>query len=777
MRRLLILIIISLLIGLFWIGGCDFFKHDIEGPDRGNVPPVVQFVNIPVERARFMSDTTIYWYGTDVDGFIIQFRYAVVEEAVVGDNPETYLTGTADSLIPWVVLDVSLSDPQTNARITMSADISDPVRSYVASYVFIQAVDNLNARSSVVYRLFYKNNHFPNTTISARGVNDPYVNTATVGGILEGVTISWSGEDPIDYPRNPPPFQFQWRFYGPFDSLSMVDVMDKCVESVFVDNYGDFYNLGESFLLIGDPDTVIDDGVTPPETTLVYDSTWVLVDTLGRNNSFGAWSEYLYLDSFETHPELNKLVDSSYDPLTEDVWIYDQNTHIYDVYRDTAITNTSQFYFLIWCQARDDSKVPDPVPDYKWVSVIEPKFEREVIIIDASRYRASTSGFWNWPVFPQSPYDVDTTKPLVKEIIGQMVEEWAGPGTFDFTDTLKDVAYEFTDGSKCSMKFQAMRASQDYYPIVRLNGCETYGIPPVLLKDILKHKIILVIKDNPGGELIMDSDVMLSVLDGLNAGMSAWAMLRSPFQSVSYVNSPIWQNVPISYTQYFGVVNMRFSGWMGAINDTTGGSPFIYAGTRIEDFVGAVPLNDPSSADYIQLPSLVVDTNLLEERYLWVPGSGFSQYDYRCPDLVNPPGEILIGALPEVGYVQKYLLAEARYLFESKYGNEPPFMAKSCNRNVGIWEKANGAVVGITYNAYLFRTAHFSFSLLPFEHDEAQECFDNMMDWLSVQPFVRTGKVNSGDVSKANIQQLRDITNDLHERKNLGLLRTTADGD
>ncbi|MEW5923907.1 MAG: hypothetical protein AB1746_07970, partial [Candidatus Zixiibacteriota bacterium] len=241
MRRLIILIIISLLTGLFWIGGCDFFKHDIQGPERGNVPPVVQFVNIPVERARFMSDTTVYWYGTDVDGFITQFRYAVVEEAIVGADPETYLASTADTLVPWVVLDVSLSDPQTNARITMSADISDPVRRYVASYVFVQAIDNLNARSAVAYRLFYKNNHFPNTTISARGVNDPYVNTATVGGILEGVTIGWSGEDPIDYPRNPPPFQFQWRFYGPFDSLTMIEVENQCIDSAFVDNYGDFY--------------------------------------------------------------------------------------------------------------------------------------------------------------------------------------------------------------------------------------------------------------------------------------------------------------------------------------------------------------------------------------------------------------------------------------------------------------------------------------------------------------------------------------------------------
>ncbi|PKK84724.1 MAG: hypothetical protein CVT49_00795, partial [candidate division Zixibacteria bacterium HGW-Zixibacteria-1] len=652
MRDLKTLIISLPLIGLFIIGGCDFFKHDIQGPERGNVPPVVQFVNIPVEKARFNSDTTVNWYGTDVDGFIVQFRYAVVEESVVGPDPDAYISGTADTLIPWVVLDVSVNDPQTNARITMSADISDPVRKYVASYVFIQAIDNLGAKSEVANRLFYKNNHFPNTTISSRGVNDPYVNTSTVGGILEGVTVSWSGEDPIDYPRNPPPFQFRWRFYGPFDSLQMVELKNICIDSVFVDIYGDFYIKGDTFVLEGDPDTVINNTVNPPETTIIIDTSWVLVDTLGRNNSFGSWNDYLYLDSFETHPDLNKLVDSSYDPLADDIWVYDQNTHIYDVYRDTTIDSTSQFYFLIWCQARDDSRVPDPVPDFKWISVIEPKFEREVIIIDATRYKTSTSGFWNWPVFPLIQYYDITTEPVVKQVLGQMIEDWAGPGSFDFSNTMENVNFYFP----CKIEYKKYKASQDYYPVALLSRCESYGIPSVTLRDILKHKIVLVVKDNPGGELIMDSDVMLSVLDGLNAGISAWAMLRSPFQSYVTVYEPEWQNVPLSYTQYFGVVNMRFSGWMGAINDSRGGAPYPNAGTRIEDFIGAAPLGDPQDADYIDLPHLIIDTTLLEDRYLWVPGAGFSQYDYRCPNAVNPPGEILIGALPEVGYVQKYIL-------------------------------------------------------------------------------------------------------------------------
>jgi len=773
MRRLLILLISSLLAGMFILGGCDYLDHDIEGPARENVPPIVQFVNIPVETAKFNSDTTIYWYGTDVDGFIVQFRYAVVEEEFVGDVT-SYLNATPDSLIPWVELDVDLDDPQTNARVTMSADINDPVRKYVASYVFLQAVDNMGGKSDIVYRMFFKNNHFPNTSISSRSTSDPYVNTVAKGGILEGISVSWEGEDPIDYPHDPPPFQYQWRFYGPYDSTEMITFDSICVGSVFVDIYGDFYIHGETFPLENNPDTTIDDTVVPPETTIVIDTSWVLVDTLGRNNAFGEWSDFLYMDSLDVYSDFNRLVDSSYDPISDNIWVYDENTNIYDVYRNVDIDTTSQYYFLIWCQSRDDSKVPDPVPAFSWVSVIEPRFEREVIIIDASSYKRPSSGFWNWPVFPLPPdYDRDT-EPLVKRFYGELVESWAGPGTFDFSTDMEDIRFTFPSGSSCRLKYGTYQASQDYYPIINISGCDNYGISPVTLRDMLKHKIVLIIKDNPGGELIMENDVLLAVIDGLNAGMSAWSMVRGPFMppaSGSYVDTVTWQPVPASYQQYFGVINMRFQGWQGAIMDPDASK----AGSRIEDFVGADPLTD--DIDNIVLPEMTIDTTLLEENYLWIPGSGYGQYDYRCPDPDNPPGEILIGALPEVGYVEKYLFATARYLYVSKYGNETPFMIEQCNRDVGIWEKANGSVVGITYNTGLFRTAHYSFGLLPMEETGAQECFNNMMDWLSVQPFIQTGKMAPQAAPHVDVQQLREVTNELHRMKAEGLLRSYGEGE
>ena len=64
-------IIPLLIIGLLGIFvGCD---REIKGPPRVNIKPIVDFVNIPIEGALFSTDTTVYWYGTDVDvdGFVM----------------------------------------------------------------------------------------------------------------------------------------------------------------------------------------------------------------------------------------------------------------------------------------------------------------------------------------------------------------------------------------------------------------------------------------------------------------------------------------------------------------------------------------------------------------------------------------------------------------------------------------------------------------------------------------------------------------------------------
>lgn len=758
MRRAFI-IITALLTGILILGGCN--PGGIEGPEPLNMRPVVHFVNIPVEGAKFSSDTTVYWYGTDVDGFITMFKYAVVESTVVGD-PDVYIQTTDDSAFGWIELEVELNNPQTNDKVKMSADVSDPVRKYVASYIFLQAIDNLGAGSEIVYRLFRKNNHFPDTKMSARGLNDPYVNAVSGAGVLDGVSFSWSGEDKIDYPRNPPPFQYQWKFYGPYDTLDMVELTNICVGSVFVDIYGDFYYDCDSLVTNIDVDTIIVE--IPPDsadTTIEFDTTFTPVCSLSRKSSYGEWGEFFYFDSIPAN--LDRLVEESYDPLTGESWVYGENVNIYDVFRDTVIDTTSQMYFLVWCQARDDSKVPDPVPVFSWVSVIEPRFERDVIVVDFSAYKRYTSGFWNWPAFPRNPFPTDII-PEVKTVIGNMVEEWLqDENAFDADNILPDITYTLPGGTICRVRYEQYQSTQDYYPVVPLDNCaSSNGIAVVSLRDILKHKIIILVKDNPGGQLPVDNPVMLSVMDGLSAGMSCWAMLRSPFQSFTYFDTTSWPAVPVAYQQYFGVEEMRHQGWQGAINKDLE-NPNI----RIEDFGGADILEEYEGV----FPHLPIDVTLLEQSYLWVAGAGFLQFDFRCA----VTGEVLIGALPEVGIVRKNLFAEALYLYETVHKDRGgyPFMTEdSCGGvDIGIWDKSHGGVVGIRYNTGLYRTAHFSFSLLPIVRDSGQAVFSTMMDWLAVQPYIQTGKLASDAPAKLNRESLRAISAELHALKKEGLLR------
>lgn len=776
MKRFLFTTLSALLTALL-LNGCP---AEIKGPERQNIPPEVHFVNIPAAGARFSTDTTIYWYGTDADGFIVQYRYAVIRtiDIITEDTPdvESFLAQINDDELPWVILNVNLKHPQTDARITMSADISDPVRTYVESYVFLQAIDNLGAKSRIIYRAFLKNNHFPNTFISAQGIDDPYINAEFPGGLLDGVSIRLTGEDPIDYPRNPPPFEFQWKLFGPFDTCQLAQINADCVCSVFVDIYGDFYSRGDRMPVPQPPDTTVDTTANPDTLIITYDTAMVLVDTLGRGNPYGRWQEEIDLDIMKN---LNlqtcyagacatayRVADSSYDSLTGEPWVYDMQVDIINVFRHYPVDTTSLYYFLFWCQVRDDSKVPDPVPAYEWVSVIDPKFERDIIIIDATPYYRSMSRFWNWPKFPQQsgvpavgiPADI----PYVKHIFGQMINDWAV--TVGKPNNIFDI-HRILDDRLCpnerSVEYCRYQATQDYYPTHKLRDCEQIGIYAVTLRDILKHKVIILIKDMPGEYLLMNHAITLAVLDGLRAGMSCWAMLRSPFpiDPLMAVPEGTYQNVPAAYREFFGIENMWHTCWMGMINDDLDNP-----GIRIEDFVGADVIQDISPI----FPNLPIDTLLLEDRYLWVPGpAGFDMYDYRC----HLTGEILLGSLPEVGFVEKYPAAEAVYLYKSKYGTNNPQMVRYCYRDVGRYNRYDGAVVAVRLNAGSFRTSHFSFSLLPIVEDSARIAFNAMMDWL-YEPFNQPGFAGKRAIEKptVDIEKIKQITQELHKMKALGLL-------
>ncbi|MCP4631964.1 MAG: hypothetical protein GY855_03480, partial [candidate division Zixibacteria bacterium] len=440
------------------------------------------------------------------------------------------------------------------------ADISDPVRTYVTSYVFLLAVDNKGERSDIVYRSFAKNNHFPNTSVDVRGYRDPYINAISERqGILEGVTINFSGTDRIDYPRNPPPFEYRWKIFGPFTD-SLKKLLDTgYVTETFVDLYGDFYQHGDTLRYFSRLDTtyVI---VGDDTTDILIDTVWneFPVNEMLGGNPYGYWQDAMLgidpkMDSMaldaDDHAELADLTilnDYVVDSSKNSNWTYNTQISLYDLFEKENVSpdgdTTRLLSFLVWCQTRDDAHVPDPVPDFRFITVIEPKFERDVVIIDAGSY--SRESVFNWPVFPRDPWGIpvpnaamdnfpDTSGPAVRNVLGEFINAW-DPGSFDATDLLPDdtICPDHTPVN-CGGGFLHVTrkwrngTTQDYYPIRAIDSYADSAYGSIALREVLKHKIALIIKDNTASAIGFETLEGLSIVDGINSGMNAWIMARA----------------------------------------------------------------------------------------------------------------------------------------------------------------------------------------------------------------------------------------------------------
>ncbi|MBN2226392.1 MAG: hypothetical protein JW763_03410 [candidate division Zixibacteria bacterium] len=763
-----VLLIIALLLAIYSIGfwGCT---KEVEGPERINQPPIVQFVNIPVSGSQFSSDTTIYWYGTDVDGFIRYFRYAVIESTVVGGDPLGYIYGNKAD-IDWTVLEVTLENPNSNAKVNMSADVKDPVRKFVSSYVFLQAIDNLGEESDIIYRMFRKNNHFPVTKVNFYSIGSPFINAQSSDGILPGIEIKWSATDPVDYPRDAPPFEYRWKFYGPYDSLEMEFLNENYLQAYFVDDYGHYYLEGDTLARMVSADTAINTTVTPPETTItpVYEYYPVEVTNQDlRRFDLGTWDTLLLgvygeIDSTALPEDSLYLLDSlpMVDPETYLVeesngWLYDvERARIYDAFRkdpspDSVKAITRQRYFFFTCQARDDSKVPDNAPDFRWISVVEPKYERDIILLDWSNYKSLYLGI-NAPI-----YKYNTSYPIydgimLKDVYSNLANAWK-PGCFDSENLLPN---DTINGAL--LRYSLFLTTQDYFAPGNIKDFASDGVPNVKLTDILRHKVIIITKDDAGSAMDFSLPVGSAnnaqyitsfVVSGLNSGMSAWSMLRGPFyEAKNYLFRPFFQNIPSTYAEYFGIDGIWYTTWgcwpLGSLEN-----PLYYR--RIEDFIGAHALSNPYMFDMPATPEIdtalfdfAIDSAMLKDRYIWYPG-------------INPWMDTL-WALPEVGYVVKDGASKALYEYISIHD--------TVGYDLGNYQ---GRVVACARKTQVYKTIHYSFNLLAIDSITAQKIFNETMDWLTVQPFLQTGKMDRTADAQVSVQKLRSIQQDIEDNRRL----------
>jgi hypothetical protein len=687
-------VIIALMVGM----GCtDRLKGEVDA----NQKPYVNFVNVPPDLQSFSRNPVVNWYGSDVDGIIASFRYVVVLKADVGlPDPISsadliaYVLDTSnvpESLWTVLIVDPKGPDPKTSQIVRMTADFSDPIRQYVEQYVFLQAFDAEGAASDVVYRLFSRNDHPPQTRILGYAESDtPFVNSVFPGGAVSGVPLRWLGSDLIDYPQDPPPFLFHWRLYGPYDSTKFADIRRRYFKRVLLTRDAQVIDSG---VLLTKCDTTI----VGPDTTVACDTVTVRPSNAARiaaifGADYGVFEPQFDVDDSSFVADnakggANRIVAESRG--IDTFWTSKLDTILFNIFKDDSQDTTQQLYFIPWVRARDDAAVPDPVPAYlpNGISVIDPKFERSVLVVD----------FTNGAMGGVLPLKADT-------FWSNYINKWeitTGKGA-QYSNAVDNVSY-------------AARG---------------------LLKRLLQHRIVILYNDNSfKAEFWSRANYYGPVLKAVAGGVNCWMNMRCPVTGGLQVR-PEFTPVPAFnplYTVFFGVLtpapleHYYYSGWAYyAWGDNT------QANLRTETFKGARPLANMES----MWPTLLIDTSLLHQNYNW---SFLQQIDGNTGDTIRAPFRWISekASLPEVNWTPRLTP-----------GTDPMYFYYSMYSDTVLGDASNGRIYGGSdprgqlfdhsfrpiahqFDNGFFRTVHMDFTLPAIKRDDKLDsAFFRIMNYL-----------------------------------------------
>lgn len=559
------------MLSILFLAGCT---NTLEGDIYENKKPIVYFATIPPEGQDFSSNPVIYWYGTDNDGLIDYYRYHIATSTIVGDlPPEDYILTISDD--QWVTIDVdpAQADPHTKNSLPLTADPNNPVRGFVPQWVFLQAFDTEGMGSEIAYRLFLRNDNPPQTFISINKEDMPFVNAVKPGGIVTGVRLRWSGDDPIDYPSDAPPFEFEWRLYGPYTHEDTAIINSTYRKDVFATTDGFIYNIGDT-IIRGDT-TFTDSGFIDSCEIYLVDPDENLPSILGEWNHVFDVDDPGFINS-----DYNIVEDSSWNGI--DTWVLDVNDTLYNVFKNINSNITFERVFLFWCRSRDDAFVPDLTPSCSALSVINPMYENDVAVLDFTYTKAFNS--------PSRSFDM---------------EAW-------WIDKINrwDLYTGFTE--------------DDYYE----KNIVLSTAP--LLKTLLSYKILVCINESLTKSAIISPEKAISrdLYKAIDAGVNVWLTMRCPLVSAQN-NPPTPEIYPgdaempstvkdPGYPFYFAIQKTQFSGWTyWGTTPPLGEAPYQF---RVEDFIGAYSL-DSLSWPEVEVLGIHVENRL---KSVSLPGMGFN---------------------------------------------------------------------------------------------------------------------------------------------------------
>lgn len=311
-------------------------------PQPENKPPAIQIVNIPPNHSHFTTNPQIYWFGTDADGYIIGYEYAVVPLALLPSDVDTtnsaqvlaYANSNIHSPVAgrncvqescWQFIDITNGASPGRQTIRLFAD-KDPLIN-TSELFFVRAVDNDSLRSGIDFRIYSRNNHPPNTLIKTLPdtVDAGYYDHKDTAGTFKGIALEWKGTDKVDYQSDvfEPEFDYFYELYGPFEYGEIPWISPGRIDSMLTD---------ASF-----------------DTTALRAS--------------------------------HKLVLTSVDTATGGVWVKKTTTKVFDLWRNVGDSDTTRdAYFVLKVTARDDAFVSDLTPAYFALHAIDPHFQKKMMV-------------------------------------------------------------------------------------------------------------------------------------------------------------------------------------------------------------------------------------------------------------------------------------------------------------------------------------------------------------------------------------------------------------
>lgn len=553
-RTLFIIISLLAILAITVYVGC---APDRTGTAAANQRPFTDFTNTPPDSAHFSRNPDLTWYGTDIDGYISFFRYSVLVESLLVINgnpvtPEEFVAQATDEQFGWDTLPVTLDNPQSTATVRLYANVDFPVDSVVIQYVFLQAQDDRGAMSDIRWRMYTRNNNFPNTHHRA-GLF--YINAPDPLSPAPGISLTWDGADSADWGRAVPPLEYEWRLYGPFtenDIIRVNLVKENCLYDPTTDSFINCLNI-----------PVLDLENLPPA---VQNMPQPLRHSQGPNFAN----------------------DST------DVWVTETQVTLYDVYRELNLQETSKFKFVFWVRARDDGFVPDPTPPFSQFWVYEAKFEKSVMVVDETGYTTRV-GRWG-------PIDTDTVKAFFQNTIHA-----AGYTDFDTTYSTTEPMHYFYSASKKNTDNEDLPTDVDPVDSIR------YSYPKLL--DVLSHRVIIHINDDSEtGPKEGEFGLLDVIMDGINMGASGFMMARKMGGNGQWNDPPRseWFKSP-DFAFYFGIQMAVIEGWLlGLFNDIQNpifNEEFVGGYPNIEGFPELLVDWGEGSLLDIRYPRIRVDTS------------------------------------------------------------------------------------------------------------------------------------------------------------------------